>query len=91
VTERGGQIVWYGKHLRNPASKYSAPYQFKKFLAALSLSASGISRPVYVSLDIGAMCGSAIPQSNSSNSPLGLTIDEVMDMAMIAGANPNVR
>eukprot|EP01035_Chromulina_nebulosa_P031096 gene31096-41423_t len=91
IGERGGQVIWYGKHLRNPASKSTAAYQFKKVLSALSVtSATGPNRPVYVSLDVGAMSASAIPQVFTSNSPVGLTVDEVLDMAMIAGANPNV-
>lgn len=90
IGDRGGQVVWYGKHLRNPASKYTAAYQFKKVLSALSTTAAGAGRPVYVSLDVGAMSVSAIQQVYTSNSPIGLTVDEVLDMTMIAGANPNV-
>jgi hypothetical protein len=81
-----------GKHLRNPLSKYSVPHHFKKLLVSLSTNAAtGAIRPVFVSLDIGVLCSSVVSQASSNFSPIGLTMEEILDIAMIAGANANVR
>ena len=48
-------------------------------------------RPVYVAFNAGSMIYSACPGSASaSSSSVGLTAEEILDMSLIAGADPNV-
>lgn len=49
--------------------------------------------PVIVTVDVGAMCSSVPGCGNYSinSSPTGLTMDELLDMMVIAGSDPNVR
>lgn len=55
--------------------------------------ASSSGRPVIVSLDMGVLCSSLVGAGHlcgSSNSAIGLTKDEILDIAMIAGSHPQV-
>lgn len=68
----------------------TAPTAFQKVLE--SLGGNILRRPIYVSINSGALLHSACPGSaSSSSSSIGLTADEILDMAVIAGADPNVR
>ena len=65
------------------------PIAFQKVLE--SLSGGAARRPIYVSLNAGAMKYSACPGSASAvSSSVGLSADEMLDMAVIAGADANV-
>ena len=56
-----------------------------------SLSGNVLRRPIYISLNAGALLYSACPGSaSSSSSSLGLTADEILDIAVVAGSDPNV-
>ena len=45
---------------------------------------------IAVCIDLGSLCALATPYANSNGSPIGLTIDEILEIAMIAGTNNNV-
>ena len=47
------------------------------------------ARPIVVSLDMGVMMNAG-GTNNTSNSMIGLSIDEILNIAQLAGANPNV-
>jgi arginase family enzyme len=66
--------------------------QFQRVVDSLGENqAAGTRRPVYVSFNAGAMAHAACPGSLvTANSSMGLTADEILDMAMMAGADANV-
>ena len=66
--------------------------QFQKVIDSLGENvAAGTRRPVYVSFNAGVMAYHACPGSLvTANSSMGLTADEILDMAMMAGADSNV-
>eukprot|EP01038_Epipyxis_sp_PR26KG_P012716 gene12716-17053_t len=91
-TERGAQIIWLTKDLRDSSVK--AADVFKRSLDYFSHSSpqpnSNNSLQVAISIDIGALNSSSSPLAFSSNSSIGLTVDELLEIVFIAGLNPNV-
>lgn len=93
IAERDGQIIWLSRDLRNSSLKTNAVQQFQIALKSVSVNAAnGTSRPVVLAIDVGAVgsFNTSGQFSVTNNSPTGLTVDEVLEMIMIAGANPNV-
>lgn len=91
MMERRAEIVWLNRDIRNPSMRTSPVSLFKKCLKAASINqANGTTRPIVVSLDMGAVGNSECLMTNSNSSPVGFTIDEVLEMIMIAGSDPNV-
>lgn len=45
---------------------------------------------ILVSVDCGVLSGAANPLGGSSHSSVGLTTEEVLEIAFLAGAHPNV-
>jgi arginase family enzyme len=78
---------------RAAASVVATPQMhFQRVIESLGEhAATGARRPVYVSFNAGCMAYSACPGSlTTAASSLGFTADEVLDMAMMAGADANV-
>lgn len=46
--------------------------------------------PICLTIDAGALEGSVSPMVNNSNSPSGLSLHEILEIARLAGANRNV-
>jgi arginase family enzyme len=46
--------------------------------------------PIVVSFDTGVLSGALTPLSNSSQSPLGLHLEEATEIVRICGAHHNV-
>jgi hypothetical protein len=46
---------------------------------------------LFVSVDAGVLSANQNPMCDSSHSSIGLTIEEILEMAFIAGSHPNVR
>jgi hypothetical protein len=105
VTSKGARVVWLSKDLRHtPQSFISSPSStegyctgspqtsFQRVLETLGGGPPGAQRrPVYVSINAGVMQHGACPGSASTaSSSIGLTADEILDMAVIAGSDPNV-
>ena len=97
ITDRGGTIVWLGKHIRTRAAtssgSNSAAEQFKQVLVRLgenSQYSTGSRRPVCVCFHLKAVNGVVCP-GVSTPSTVGFSADEIFEMSYIAGVNPNVR
>lgn len=73
-------------------SKLTVTQHFKNVLKSLGVDAkTGTARSIAVVLDAGAISGLSHPDACSNGSPIGLTLEEVLEIAMVAGANPYVR
>ena len=105
VLEGGGKVVWLTKDLRTPNTSSVAVPQYLKYLRGLSRSvkscvaarSAAATLPgdpnfpsIMVSLDAGVLCSAHSPLCNNSCSSIGLSLEEVLEMAFISGAHPNV-
>lgn len=123
--DRGGQIYWLTRDIRNKRLTSSNPSSlatsqagvwFEKALKHAAYGSRGEKpgsdgeggvhtvHPVIVSLDMGVLqyWNTSVNATNvisnlnnnshvnTNNSAIGLTIDEVLEIAMIAGSDPNV-
>lgn len=103
ITGKGGRIVWLSKDLRRlPRSFQSSPSSsdiystgspqssFQRVLGVLGGGSGNIPRrPIYVSINAGVMLSNSCPGSPIASS-VGLTTDEILDMTILAGTDPNV-
>jgi len=92
IVDRGGKILWLNRDLRsaNISQLNQSTTQFKNTLKALSRDAiSGYFRPIAFSLDISAINFAELPAQSNPN-PYGLSVEEISEMVMIAGSDPNV-
>lgn len=85
VLQSGGKIVWLSRDLRGSRVRATSHH----FRDALEY-AKRDGNPVVVALDMSAAAGAVGGASLNSCGPQGLTTDEILDLAMIAGADPNV-
>lgn len=105
VASKGARVVWLSKDLRHTPQSFnlspsategyctgSPQTSFQRVLETLGGGTAGaLRRPVYVSINAGVMQHGACPGSAcTSTSSIGLTADEILDMAVIAGTDPNV-
>eukprot|EP01038_Epipyxis_sp_PR26KG_P008410 gene8410-11373_t len=91
IDDRDGKILWLSKDLHNSSQLSNTVQQFKSSLTSVGTNVSnGSSRPIAISLDCGAIASAVNPFSVSNSCPAGLTIAEVLEIAMVAGANSNV-
>lgn len=69
----------------------AAAYIFKQNLESMIAAGGGWNRRVVLTLDAGAICSTDNPNYNGINSSAaGLSVNDVLEIAMVAGANPNV-
>jgi hypothetical protein len=100
VTSKGGKIVWLSKDLRHQEKNCSArdtyntgcpQSSFQRVLDFLGGGGSGGRRPVYVAINAGAMAHGVCPGgAATASSSKGLTAEEILDLALISGTDPNV-
>lgn len=103
LAAKGGRVVWLSKDLRrlirpsqsSPTSSDtfstgSPQSSFQRVLGAVGGgTANTPRRPVYVSINAGVMLSNSCPGSTLSSS-VGLTADEILDLTIMAGTDPNV-
>jgi arginase family enzyme len=92
IADRGGKILWLNRDLRSAAVSQlnQSTTQFKNALTALGRDAiSGYNRPIALSLDVNAINLVELP-AQGNPTPYGLSVEEISEMAMIAGSDPNV-
>lgn len=92
ITDRGGKVLWLNRDIRSAAVSQlnQSSNHFKNTLQALGRDAiSGYNRPIALSLDISAINVAELPGQSNPN-PYGLSVEEISEMAMIAGSDPNV-
>ena len=92
IADRGGKILWLNRDLRSAAVSQlnQSSTQFKNALSVLGRDAiSGYNRPIALSLDINAINLAELP-AQGNPTPYGLSVEEISEMAMIAGSDPNV-
>lgn len=90
IESRNGRIYWLQKHIRSKDTEQSVGEQFKRVINEVSSLNGNIAVPVVVVLDTGSICSSSAPFVNSSQTPVGLLVEEVADIARISGAHPQV-
>lgn len=92
VSDRGGKILWLSKDLRSAtaSSVNQSSTHFRSTLKALGKDPiSGYNRPIGLSLDASAINVAELPGQCNPN-PFGLSVEEMSELAMIAGSDPNV-
>ena len=80
--------------IEDSASPATSKESTSTLTATTAPAATSTPGSVVVSFDMGALSGAVKGcgyVTGSSCSATGLTVDEILDMAMIAGADPNVR
>lgn len=81
--------MWLSKDLRDGQSTVSQ--KFSTLLDTLTTNnQSNSNMPVCLTIDAGALEASVSPMVNNSNSPSGLSLHEILEIARLAGANRNV-
>jgi hypothetical protein len=106
ITDRGGHIFWLHKDLRAASTESVAIAQFTRALRNLdacvmhdqqrkgtntaAMRASYPQSHMMVTVDCGVLASAFNPHGGSSVSSVGLTAEELLEIAFLAGAHPNV-
>ena len=92
VYDRDGVIVWLKRDLHPPNSESKVISAFKNVLHSLMRedSEGAVARNIFVTIDCNVIFSIGCESLSSSFSPLGLTVEEILEICWMCGCSPSV-